>query len=211
MASALYDEPVIQDPQSTDEAASFKPLPPFTLPPVADGEVATPRILGIMPTLRGKRNPVQSILVGGQEFAQYKMPTAYTDPNVDQRFVRPRLPIVKLTDRQVEALRERAKITPWGDTFSGPWSDETVLKGRHDGFASEFVFISDYTAGQDPFASARVALEKVEAANAKLAEKPITAADEMQAIGISQALSNEEPQRGEDLADAANGKRKAGK
>lgn len=198
MLATLGKPPVIQQPVMPD---TDKPraLPPFVMPPTGTDE-AKPRVLAISPRVRGKRNPVQAISVGGQDFVQYRLPSSATITGVNPAMIRPNLPVVALTDKQCEALRERAKLLHVTETFYPPDSDTDALRGYQDITADEFIIITDYEPNSDPFALALMALREGEAILSKNdPPKPDPAgADELQKTDNAFRQSNDEPQRGED-------------
>lgn len=203
---ALLDEPAIQQPIVPDSDLP-KALPPFVMPPVGN-DTPRPRVLAIAPRVRGKKNPISAISVGGQDFVTYRLPDRASVAGTDPATIRPVLPVVMLTDKQVEALRERAKLVMTSATFRPPETDEDALTGYHAIPASEFIVIADYKPGHDAFALARDA----HAADQKAAKEndtrpPLPGADEVQKAESALRQSNDRPQRGEHVAAAARGNR----
>lgn len=135
-------------------------------PAAQPGEEARAYVLGLSPRLRGRRNPIQVLSIFGQEFPQYRMPADWSVITDEPRYdLRPNLPIVALTDSQVERLREEAKELRWQFTYSAPFlddktRDEYLDDGHYEGTYDELIFIMPYDEGTDYLAiidSAKVA------------------------------------------------------
>lgn len=198
----VYRAPVIQSPV-TEKTTQPQILAPFVMPEVEEGEALKPRILAIKHRIKGKRNPIHGLRVGGQDFVQFRMPADWTVPEANPHTMRPNLPVMNLTDRQVEALWERARQIEITDTFRPPESDDDALRGRHTFKASELIIIADYEQHGDPFAIAHEAMMEAERAIAAQDTEPdVYGADEVQKSENALRQSNDKPQRGEDRADS---------
>lgn len=201
--SALYAKPKIQQPIYEDAPVAVDELPPFKLPRPQPGEQAKPRVLGLRPRVRGRINPFLQISIGVVNFPLYRLPSAATRPDATDMQRRPVLPVVMLADSQVAALRERAAVEKWGDTFYAPDGDDAHdhFDGRMEGTLDELILIADYAEGQDPFAAAGEAMRIADEQRVALGEKKPEAADEIAKQERDIRDLNDKAQRGEEVAE----------
>lgn len=194
--SVLFASPRIQQPTPITPVGDAEKLPPFVMPPVGK-DTPKPRVLGLRSRIRGKRSPVFNLVLGGQDFVQYRLPSSHSLPGTNPHHVRANLPVVLLTDKQVEALHARSKLERWGDVFQPPASDPDALTGFHEGTVDELIVIADYIEGGDPFALAHAAQQAAASVAAALDPKPPKLADEIATAerDIRDLNTNGEPQR----------------
>lgn len=218
--------PTIQQPITAASPNAGVRIPdPELLPAPKDGETAKPRVIGCLPMWRGKRNPVHQVTVFSLVFPQFMLPSEWSEARKadadPRRIIQATLPVVALTDSQVEAVWRKAKSMTRKATFMPPppplpepGEEKPVdleLRGYHEIPLNEIIFIGDYEEGRDLFHQARAAAAEREAMDSAGSEEPkIDAADEKNAIEQSLLAQNEKPQR-DDQSDGpkkGNGKGK---